>query len=293
MEWNDLKHFLAVARSGSLSEAARVLKTSPATVGRRIAALEDQLGARLFDRAQTGYALTEIGEAIRHKAEDVEESVLSVEREAFGGDLRATGKVRVATAEDIATFVIAPNLAEFRRSYPGIVLEIVAGWDVVNLTRREADIAIRTVRPTQVDVAIRQIGVWNCAVYVSKDYASKHNLSAELNDFREIEIISWTDESTFRGGDWFVNHARDAPVVFAANSRHIQYAACKAGLGAAILPCLAADHDPSLVQLLPPERVRSIDLWLVAHQDLVRTARVRAVLDFLADIAPKLDHGES
>jgi DNA-binding transcriptional LysR family regulator len=199
----------------------------------------------LFDRAQTGYTLTESGEAIRLKAEDVEEAVLSVEREAFGRDLRATGKVRVATAEDIGSFVIAPRLAEFHRSYPGIVLELVSSWDVVNLTRREADIVVRTVRPSHGDFIVRQAGVWNCAVYVSRDYAAKRNL------------------------------------------KPVQYAACKASLGAAILPCLAADHDPDLIQLLPPERVRSIDLWLVAHQDLSRTARVRAVLDFLADIVPR------
>ena len=292
MEWDDFKHFLAVARSGSLSEAARILKTSPAIVGRRITALEERLGARLFDRGQTGYALTESGEAIRLKAEDIEEAVLSVEREAFGRDLRATGKVRVATAEDIASFVIAPRLNEFRQAYPGIVLEIVAGWDVVSLTRREADIAIRTVRPTQGDVVIRQAGVWNCAMYVSKAYAAKHKLKPGIADFHDVDVISWTDESTFRGGDWLDDHARGASVVFAANSRHIQYAACKAGLGAAILPCIAADHDSELIRLLPPQRVRSVDLWLVAHQDLVRTARVRAVLDFLVDIAPKRSHGE-
>jgi DNA-binding transcriptional LysR family regulator len=287
MEWDDLKHFLAVARSGSLSEAARVLKTSPATIGRRIAALEDRLGARLFDRGQTGYALTESGEAIRLKAEEIEEAVLSVEREAFGRDLRATGKVRVATAEDIAAFIIAPKLIEFRRNHPGIVLELVSSWDIVNLTRREADIAVRTVRPTQGDFVIRQVGVWNCALYVSKGYAARKKLKPDLNDLRQLDVITWTEESSFRGGDWFDTHARGAPVVFAANSRHIQYAACKAGLGAAILPCLAADHDVNLVRLLPPERVRSIDLWLVAHHDLIRTARVRAVLDFLADIIPK------
>jgi DNA-binding transcriptional LysR family regulator len=287
MEWDDFKHFLAVARSGSLSEAARVLKTSPATVGRRIAALEDRLGARLFDRGQTGYALTESGEAIRPKAEEVEEAILSVEREAFGRDLRATGKVRMATAEDIATFIVAPRLAEFQRSYPGIVLEVVAGWDVVNLTRREADIAIRTVRPVQGEVVIRQAGVWNCAVYVSKDYAARHGVRPGMDDVHDLDIITWTEESSFQGGDWFEQYARGAPMVFAANSRHIQYAACKAGLGAAILPCVAADHDSDLVRLLPPERVRSVDLWLVAHQDLVRTARVRAVLDFLVEILPK------
>jgi DNA-binding transcriptional LysR family regulator len=287
MEWDDFKYFLAVARGGSLTAAGRVLKTSAATVGRRILTLEGRLGARLFDRGQTGYSLTESGEAIRLKAEEVEEAVLSVEREAFGRDLRASGKVRVAAAEDIASVIIAPKLPDFRRSYPGIVLEAVSSWDVVNLTRREADVAIRTVRPTQGDFVIRQTGVWNCALYVSRNFASERKLAADMKTVPDVDVISWTEEHRFRGGDWFEKHAPNARVVFAANSRHIQYAACKAGLGAAILPCLSADRDPALLRLLPPERVRSVPLWLVAHRDLIRTARVRAVMDFLGEIAPK------
>jgi DNA-binding transcriptional LysR family regulator len=287
MEWDEFKYFLAVARSGSLTGAGRVLKASAATVGRRMTALESRLGARLFDRGQTGYTLTESGEAIRLKAEEVEESVLSLEREAFGRDLRASGKVRVATAEDIATVVLAPRLTQFRHSHPGIMLEIVSSWEVADLTRREADVAIRTVRPTRGDYVIRQSGVWNCALYVSKPYAHAHKLVIDADEMPNLDVISWTEDHRFRGGDWFDKHAQNAPVVLAANSRHIQYAACKAGLGAAILPCLAADNDPDLLRLLPPERVRSVPLWLVVHRDLLRTARVRVVMDFLADVTPK------
>jgi DNA-binding transcriptional LysR family regulator len=287
MEWDDFKYFLAVARSGSLTGAARALKISAATVGRRIMTLEDRLGARLFDRRQTGYALTDSGEAIRLKAEEIEEAVLSLEREAFGRDLRATGKVRVATAEDIASVIVAPRLFEFRRMHPGIVMEVVSSWDVANLTRREADVAIRTVRPTEGDYVIRKTGVWNCALYASTSFAQSNKLTADMNEIPDIDAISWTEEHRFRGGDWFSKHAPHSPIVFAANSRHIQFAACKSGLGAAILPCLTADRDPDLVRLLPPERVRSVPLWLVAHRDLLRTARVRAVMDFLGDISPK------
>lgn len=287
MEWDDLKYFLAVARTGSLSGAARELKTGAATVGRRIAALEEGLGSHLFDRAQTGYALTETGEAIRVKAEEVEESIFSIERVALGRDLRTSGKVRVATAEDIATFIIARRLAAFRRSHPSIHLEIAASWDVVNLTRRQADIGLRTLRPTHGDFVVRQAGVWNCALYATKTYAKTHALKPGAADFRGVDIISWTEENIFRGGDWFEKNAPGIPVAIAANSRLIQYAACKAGLGVAILPCIAADDDGDLIRLLPAEEVRSVPLWLVAHRDLLRTARVRAVMDFLADIMPK------
>jgi DNA-binding transcriptional LysR family regulator len=286
MEWDDYRHFLAVARSGSLAGAARTLKTSPATVGRRIAALERRLAARLFERHQNGYSLSESGDAIRLKAESIEEAILSAERAALGRDLRVTGKVRVATADDIASYVIAPRLPDFRKSYPNILLEIAASWDVVNLTRREADVAWRTARPAHGDYIIRRAGVWNCAVYASLRYAETHHLRAGESDLSRLDVITWTEESTFRGGDWFEKHLRGATVVFTANSRHAQYAACKAGLGVAVLPCVAANGDPDLIQLLPPERVRSVDLLLVTHRDLARTARVRAAMDFLVEIAP-------
>ena len=288
MEWDEIRNFLAVARSGSLSGAARLLDTSAATAGRGIAALEKRLGARLFDRKQTGYSLTEGGEAIRFKAEEVEEAVLALEREALGRDLRAGGKVRLATAEDIATFAIAPRLPEFRRAYPGITIEMVASWDVVNLTRRDADIAVRTARPMRGDFVVRQVGVWNCAVYVSKDYAKARKLNLKRHrELPALDVIAWTDDNTFRSSEWFGKHARGSTVAFTANSRHIQMAACKAGLGAAILPCMCADKDPALIRLAEPEHVRSMDLWLVAHRDLIRTARVRAVMDFIVEIAPK------
>jgi DNA-binding transcriptional LysR family regulator len=286
-DWEDLKFFLAVARGGSLSAAARSLHTSPATVGRRITVLEGRLQTRLFDRRQSGYGLTESGESIKLKAEDVEEAVFSVEREASGRDLRASGKVRVATAEDIAAVVIAPRLKDFRQTHPGISVELIASWDVVNLTRREADVAIRTVRPMHGDFVMRQIGIWDCGLYASKEYASKHRLSPGAADFDSADVITWTEDHSFRGGDWFKDNGRGPRSTFAANSRQIQYAACRAGLGLAILPCLSADRDFELIQLLPADKVRSVKLWLVAHRDLVRTARVRAVMDFLVDIVPK------
>jgi DNA-binding transcriptional LysR family regulator len=138
MQWDELKYFLAVARCGSLRKAACHLKTSAATVGRRIVALETRLAAHLFDRNQVGYMLTESGEAIYRKAEEVEEAVLSVEREALGRDLRPTGKVRLATVDDIAELIIVPGLAQFHRRFPGISLELVAQQGLTNLTRREA-----------------------------------------------------------------------------------------------------------------------------------------------------------
>lgn len=284
MEWDDLRHFLAVARAGSLAAAARQLRTSPATVGRRVAALEARLGARLFDRSQAGYTLTETGTAIHAKAEQVEDAVLSLEREALGRDLHVSGRVRLATSDELAANLITPHFSEFRRCHPGILLEVVARHDLANLSRREADVALRTARPEQDNLMVRRAGWWKCALYAAKSYASARGLKPGIRKFSNLDIITWTEEvAHLRGGPWFAENARDATVVLQASSRRIQYGACKAGLGLAILPCLSADHDPDLIRLLPPEQVFVTELYLVAHRDLAQTARVRAVIDFLCE----------
>jgi DNA-binding transcriptional LysR family regulator len=288
VEWDDLKHFLAVARLGSLSKAAHALHTTPATVGRRIATLEAKLGLHLFDRTTTGYVLGESGEAILAKAEAAEDAMLSVERQAAEHDPQATGKVRVTTTDDIATLVLTPHLAEFARRFPDISLEILASREVANLAHRESDIALRTVRPARGNLITRQVGVWKLGLYAAKSYARAHALRPGSTDLSAASIITWTKDSAhLRGGPWLAEHARNARIAFAANSRRIHYGACKAGLGVAILPCLLADRDPDLVCLLSADRVIAAKLWLVVHRDLVGTARIRAVMDFIAKVAPR------
>jgi DNA-binding transcriptional LysR family regulator len=182
----------------------------------------------------------------------------------------------------------APRLDQFERRFPGISLEIIASFDVANLARREADVALRTVRPAQGNFLVRHVGWWNFGLYAARSYAEAHYLRPGGVDLSKAGIITWTDDcSHLNGGFWLAEHARGAPVALAANSRIIQQAACKAGIGVAILPCISADRDPELIRLLPPERVVSVKLWLVAHRDLIRTACVRAVMNFLAEIGPK------
>jgi DNA-binding transcriptional LysR family regulator len=290
MEWDDLKYFLAVARAGSLTRAALTLRVSLATVSRRIAALERKLGVRLFDRKRGGYELTESGHAVRSKAEEIEQAILSVERQMQGRDREPRGKVRLTTGDDIAAFVVAPALVAFHAHHPGIALEIVARFEVANLARREADIGLRTVAPARGDFFVRHAGWWNLGLYAARSYAQTHGLRPGARDLSNVGVITWDAEhSNLGGGPWFAKHAPDARVVLAVNSRLIQHAACKAGLGVAILPCVAADREPELVRLLPSEQVASTKLWLVVHRDLAHTARVRAVMDFLADIMPKRD----
>jgi DNA-binding transcriptional LysR family regulator len=288
MEWDDLKHFLAVSRSGSLTEAARALKTSTSTVARRIDGLEKRLGARLFDRRPSGYTLTESGGAILRKAEEVEQAILSVEREALGRDRRPSGKVRIAASDDIATHVITPGLPALRQRYPEIEIELRAHMDLVNLGRREADIALRGKRPTEGDYIVRKAGWWPFGLYAGKDYAKARGLRLGSRDFTDADIITWTDDyAHVRGGAWFAEQAPNGRLALASDSARVHLAGCRAGMGLAILPCRIADNDPQLTCILPTEDVLAIDLWAVVHRDLVNTARIRAVMDFLVALAPK------
>jgi len=282
MEWSDLKYLLAVARSGSLSEAAAMLKTSASTVSRRIAVLEKKLGVRLFDRKSSGYALTESGVEIRRKAEEVEAAALSVERAALGRDTIPSGVVRVTASDDIAAHLIAPHLGRFHARHPDISLEITAQMERADLARREADIAVRGSRPERGQFVVRRAGNWHFGLYASREYVEKHGLRYGLKDLSGLDVITWTRKwSHLRGGPWFAEYARGAKLALASDSRRVHHSACKAGLGVAILPCALAEIEPDLVCLLPPKKVLSLELWLVVHRDLARTARVRAVMDFL------------
>lgn len=218
----------------------------------------------------------------------MEDAIISAEREALSRDLRATGKVRVAASDDIAAYVIGPSLGRFRRLYPGIMLEIVARMDVVNLSRREADIALRGVRPTAGDLVVRPAGIWPYGLYASRDYCEAHGLGLGRFDLSRLAIITWTERyAHLRGGPWFAKHARGAAVALTSDSARVHLAACKAGAGVAILPSRVADRDPDLVCLARPDQVLSLELLLVVHRDLLRTARIRAAMEFLADVPPK------
>jgi DNA-binding transcriptional LysR family regulator len=290
MEWDDLKYFLAVARSGSLTDSGQRLKTSASTVSRRIGALEKKLGAHLFDRKSSGYTLTESGMVIRQKAEEVEQAALSVERAALGRDTHATGVVRLTASDDIAANLIAPHLGRFHARYPDITLEIVAQMELADLTRREADIALRGTRPTRGHFVVRRAGVWHFGLYAARKYADARNLKPGVSDLSAAEIITWTKEwAHLRGGPWFAEYARGSRVALTSDSRRVHHAACKAGLGVAILPSALADKEPELICLLPPKKVLSLPLWLVVHRDLARTTRVRAVMEFLFETVSK--HG--
>ncbi|NYE62047.1 DNA-binding transcriptional LysR family regulator [Duganella sp. 1224] len=283
MDWNDLKFFLAVARTGSLTRASASLRTSQSTVARRIAELEDSLRARLFERHQSGYLLTDEGEEILRRAEAVEEGMLAVERGAAALDANVSGTVRLATSENLACDLVIPALPAFMRRHPNLRLEIVTTTSTVELGRREADLALRVIRPNSGNVKMRSLGSMSYSVYASRDYLERYPQTGS-DPLAGRAVITWDEaRGHLPAAQWWAKNVAPEQVVLATSSLPTQIAAVCAGVGLAIVPDFLATA-PELVRVVPAERVFSNGVWLVTHADLSASARVRAVSAFLAEI---------
>ena len=274
--WDDLRLFLAVARARTLSGAAREIGVNHSTVFRRIGAFEEALGVRLFDRLPNGYALTAAGEEMHESALRVEEEVAALDRRITGQDLRLSGIVRITTVDMLAQGLLPRHLLAFRRAYPGIEIELTVGNATVSLTRREADVALRLGNQPPETLVGRRVGRLAFAVYGA---AKTGDAGAPL---AEQPWIGFDAEHAplMREFAAFLPGVRPA---FRVNSVAAAIAAAKAGLGLATLPCGIADLDPGLKRVAPLPESFTLDLWLLTHEDLRRTARIRAFLDFMAD----------
>lgn len=281
MDWNDLRFFLAVARTNSLTKTAATLKVSQSTVSRRIGALESSLRTSLFLHHQTGYFLTDAGQALLSYAEEVESRVGALEHAFAGRDGDAAGSVRLATAETLANHLIIPALPQLQADYPAIRLELITGVNTVSVVRNDADIALRLVRPEQNTLKIRKAGVMASAVYAAESYLRAHPAPPDA-PLRGRRFITWDSSfSHLPAARWFDEQVEDKTSMLATTSLVTQLSAVNAGLGLAVLPCFIAARQPGLVEVLPPGQVLSEDLWLVTHADLIASARIKAVAEFL------------
>ncbi len=283
--WDDLRYFLAVARARSLSGAARELRVNHSTVFRRIAALERQLGSRLFDRLARGYALTAVGEEMMEIATRIEDDVLTLDRQVLGRDRQLSGSVRLTTVDEVFE-LIAPELSEFRNKYPGIQLDVNTDMQVLNLSRREADVALRPGgRPTEPDVVGRRLCDLASSLYASRSYLARRGTPRRRSDLKSHDVVTFDEGRahvvTHR---WLMEHAGADRVAFRGSSMIAQRAAVQAGLGIGILPRFVGDSDPELAPVLRPFDEWNYGLWLLIHRDLRQTCRVRAFLEFIAEV---------
>lgn len=284
-DWDDLRHFLAVAREGTLAGAGRTLGVDASTVGRRLVALEEALDAKLFDRTPAGLVLTDAGRGIRPAVEGMEAAALAVERRASGEDARLEGLVRITLTEAFAVDVVLPGFAPFRERHPGIEVRFLTDYGSLDLSRREADIAVRLTRPQDDTLVARKVGEIAIAPYASEGYLARRGLPDGAHGLAGHDVIGYVDAAAkWPEARWLSEFAPQARVAVRCNSLLSVVAATAAGLGVGLMPCLSGERAPGLRRVAPLVASLRRDIWLVVHPDLQQNARVRATLHFLAEL---------
>lgn len=280
--WDNARFFLAVARAGTLRGAAARLGVDQATVGRRLASLEEALGARLFLRTPTIYVLTPAGEALIAPAEAMEQAVHQIERRIAGMDDQLCGAIRVATTDSLGKRFVVPAIAKLRAAHPGIDVVCVTSPGIANLTRREADIAIRTLRPESPDLIVRRLAQLELGIYASRAYLAARGEPREGGAFEGHDLVMYQQPVVPSMWDALCGEpTHRGRVSFQTSSTMMLFEAAICGLGVTGLPCFRADDEPELVRVMPGRSDR-FDVWLVAHADLYKTARIQAFIGIVA-----------
>jgi DNA-binding transcriptional LysR family regulator len=282
VDWNDLRYFLAVQRAGSFAGAARLLAVENSTVGRRIAALESALGITLFRRTPEGLLLTDEGTAVVPLAESMEQAALAIEQRHWGGDARLEGTVRLAVSEALSGFIVR-RLPLLREVHPGIRVEILSGNQAHDLMRGEADLALRLMRPAQPELVARKLGGIGWSLYAAESYVQARGVP-RLDDLSGHDVVGFDASfSKVPGAVWLAEHAASATTVLLGNSLVSILNALLVGLGIGVLPCFLCEDEPTL-RRLTPEVVAVREAFLVANPQAARVGRVRAVMDFVAEV---------
>ncbi|MEM6898938.1 MAG: LysR family transcriptional regulator [Pseudomonadota bacterium] len=289
LDWEDVKCFQAVAETGTLRTAALQLGVHHSTISRRVENLERTIRTRLLERTPDGYMLTSAGEEILIAARTFSTSLTDADRRIAGRDDEMEGQIKITLSRPLAISVIAPRLAEFTRAYPKLDVHLHTGFNLLDLSRREADVAVRMDNQPDPDLVGKRLYSYCETAYATPDYLESNPPSVSPTKAR---WIGWKTE-TSPYPDW----TRDTefpriPVWGCFPDPALQNAAARAGLGIAMLPCLLGDVDPELVRATTKAPRPSRDIWLLTHKDLRRVARVRAFLTFaeriLRDARPLL-----
>jgi DNA-binding transcriptional LysR family regulator len=290
LDWADLRYFLAIARTGSTLAAGRALGVSQTTIARRVTALEEALELTLFERRQAGYALTPAGEALLDSAEAVEAAVGGFADLAAAQAREVTGTVRLTAEEVYISTVLAPLLRELHDAHPGIRIELDATEEVRDLAAGAADVALRSSKALTGDgLVARRIGRDPWTVYCSRAYAEAHGVPRNRHELKRHVLIGGGGKNVWRYyRAWLQASDLEGAVVMQHTSPMGLLSSVRAGVGLAALPSFVADRDPDLIRCLPPKPDDEISLWLVTHERLRHTPRVRAVMDFLGDRLSRL-----
>ncbi len=285
LAWDDLRICLAVHRTRSHAGAARLLRVASTTVGRRMAALEAGAGARLFTRTPEGLVATAAARALLARAERVETEMLEAERELAGADARPTGTVTITCGDGYAAYVLAPALPAFLAAHPGLDVEIRADIRALDLTRGEADVALRLFRPRERSLVARRLGFERYGIYAAPSYLARRGVPRTARDLAGHDLILYErDLDQMPSQAWMREVAAGARVAVRVRATTTMHAACVAGAGVALLMADVADPDPRFTRLLPRLDPPANELWAVTHPDLRASARVGAALRWLEQL---------
>jgi DNA-binding transcriptional LysR family regulator len=281
-DWNLIRSFLAVAREGSLSAAARALAATQPTIGRHINELEASLDIILFHRGRSGFLLTERGAALYERAEPMTDSAVAFSRLAEGSVKKMAGTVRITASEIVSAYVLPAILADLGREEPEIEIEIFASNQIGSLLARDADIAVRMVRPVQNDLVIRHVADLPLAACASSEYLDRHGRPQAPLDLIGHRLIGWdrSDEIIAGFAQFGVTIDRHA-FCLRTDNQIVLWEAVKAGLGVGFAQASLVAREPGVEQVLPGLPLPLLPMWLAIHEDLRMSARIRRVLDFL------------
>ncbi|NGQ92086.1 LysR family transcriptional regulator [Rhodobacter sp. HX-7-19] len=281
MDWDDLRIFLAVARSESLSGAGKRLKIDAATVGRRIARLEDAMGARLFAKSPQGYALTEEGNRLLPHAERAE-SALDGAREALSGPEGLTGQIRIGAPDGCANYLLPQVLARICDANPGLEVQIVALPRVFNLSKREADLAIAVSRPTAGRLTVQKLTDYHLHLAAHPDYLSRAAPIDSPADLVHHRLIGYIPDMIHDKELDYLAELGARSVALASNSVSVQLHWLRAGAGVGVVHDFALPTAPELVKLIPGQVALTRSFWLIRHADDGRVERLNRFADLLA-----------
>lgn len=285
LRWDGFRYFVAAVEAGSLTGAALTLNSNQPTVGRQIDALESALGLKLFQRSVKGLILTEEGVAIYEQARVMHGAVDQIRRYRQGENKDISGTVRLAIPEGLCLEVLTPSLPRFYQAFPDIHLILNVSSNTANLTRGEADIAVRLFRPKESSLVVRHLGPMTMGLFASADYLRSHGNPSTADDLQHHRTITYGDGlTTLPENQWLLDHAGQSHNVLSSDNTLTRLQATLAGVGISVQPHLLCRNHPQLQGVLTDSELPHHEMWIACHHDLRNLARIRAVLGFITDI---------
>jgi DNA-binding transcriptional LysR family regulator len=283
-DWNDLKGFLAVARSGRLTAAAARSGVDHSTLSRRLGALEHGLKAKLFDRSPSGYTLTEQGRRLLPIAEEMERLAIGA-GEAVGGTASAVeGVVRIGSPEGFGSYFLAPRAGALKARWPALTVQLVAASAVFSLSKRDADIVVAVSRPPAGRLSASKLIDYDLALYAAPSYLQTAPPIRSAADLEAHRFVSYIGELLHFPELDFLQHVAPGGAISVESSNLVaQLKATLAGAGLCVLPAFLAGEEKGLVRVLPDDVCLTRSLWLIVHQDLAELARIKAVVRFIKE----------